>query len=241
MNCSLLTSLHRLTGRTLRHGAFALAALAGVVSLAPSAHAGCVDQAIEFADDGGPDDEKTQQADITGGSVDYSAAASGQLTVVFNYDETTISGQNTLDAGILLDTNANSLANYAFFVTLGSNGGGGLQINAFQLFSGSDGNAEKITTPVLETGTLATTATIGTGTNPFNGDADTQVTLVIQLSDILALEPGLALDDVVFLNTITYPSAVPNSDPKDVLLSTGTSSVSADAESTPEGTAVKIT
>ena len=158
-------------------------------------------------DENGANDEPGQK-DLTRHSVDTGVPA-GQLGVGWSWDETSISGGNTLDGCALFDSNGNARADKAVCVTVG---------NPFPTVTTTVQNCpdtrvdrcggETIPAPQT-TCTVAVTATdpFAAGTSSPN---DTTASCTVRLSDFGAAGATL-------INTCSYPSHS-GSDPSDCVL-----------------------
>ncbi|MEX2557216.1 MAG: choice-of-anchor P family protein [Actinomycetota bacterium] len=175
---------------------------------------------IVFIDEGGANDnDGPGQKDLTRHTVD-TAGLPNTIAVTWNWDIVTISGNNTADGCALFDTDGDGLANSALCVTWG--GSTPTQIaGSPRLFTCNDTRADRCAGAVQVPGTPESTCSVAvTNTDPFgpnvpNGPGtafpnDTTASCTIVLAEMGA---GAEL-----LNTCSYPSAQPNSDPSDCVL-----------------------
>ncbi len=164
-----------------------------------------------LTDENGQDDEPGQK-DLTGLSITGN-------TVTWMWDETGWSGNNTGDACALYDTNGNGLADFAVCVTV-EDDPATQAANSPRIYTCNDSRADRCAGDSLVQGPYGTTCSVviadGQNGNPepafhdddTDGDGDTQATCVVDLNDV-----GGGSSDL--LNTCSYPSQQPNSDPSD--------------------------
>jgi hypothetical protein len=147
-----------------------------------------------------------------------------ELIALANWDETTLTGNNTADVCFLFDNDSDGLANITVCVTLQSSGNanGNLAIlKTFRLITCGDTRGDRCTGPVQVAGPYTTTCEVSQqSTDPFGpatlngpGDqypVDTQILCGIDLADFGAAGIGADL-----LDSCAYPSTIPNSDPSD--------------------------
>ena len=160
-------------------------------------------------DDQGANDEPgqkdlTAQAAAFNGSDFYSA---------WLWDDTSWSGKNTGDGCSLFDTDSptNGLVDYAVCVTVGGKNPVQLSMNTY---SCGDSRPDRCTNPVLLlTDTAATyCVTMNNVTGMFDA-LDTEAACnITAISNFLS---GDTLGSATLLNTCSYPSREPNSDPSD--------------------------
>jgi hypothetical protein len=173
-------------------------------------------------DESGPNDVPGQK-DLNLQGVDNSLISSGIIRVLWNWDETSISGSNTLDACTLFDTDAvqNGKADIAVCV---SAGGSPAQFLTKTVYTCGDTRVDRCTSPTApKTVSGDTTCSVAnpSNTDPFPGPSaklkganypnDARGKCTIKLSDIDATT-------AVLINTCSYPSQQPNSDPSDCVL-----------------------
>jgi len=159
-------------------------------------------------DEQGANDEPGQK-DLTADATAIDPANSDYYTA-WQWDDTSWSGKNTGDACSLFDTDGDGLANYAVCVTIGKPAAE----KSTRVYSCGDTRADRCTGAFLE-GTEGTTnfcTVSGPVTGPFDG-ADTRATCNITLIETTLGLSGL--DNGTFLNSCSYPSQEPNSDPSD--------------------------
>ena len=187
-------------------------------------------------DDSGADDEPGQK-DLSLMAVDFGAPGSTTFNVLWQWDNTATTGNNTRDAGALFDTDGDGNANYSLYITVNTNG-----TFKTQLFvCTADSRADRCGGPneILPPNTIASTAQIFTdGVDPFgpNGMAftashtsgntcigrpgcyslDTKADVLARFSDF---QRNPAVDkSIALLNVCSYPSGDPNSDPSDCVV-----------------------
>jgi hypothetical protein len=187
-------------------------ALLGLVIVATGAFASTALAAPSFtfvSDDHGANDEPgqkdlTAQASAFDGSTFYSA---------WRWDDTSWSGNNTGDACSLFDTDGNQLVDYAVCVTVGKKNV--TELNS-RVYSCTDNKPDRCTGPVL-IGTEGTTSannwcSISLVDGTFDAPAkDTQATCNISQVSTDTSQSGL--NNGTLLNSCSYPSQEPNSDP----------------------------
>jgi hypothetical protein len=150
-----------------------------------------------------------------------------KINVLWNWDATSVSGKNTLDACTLFDSDNDLNANFALCATVG-NSSGSLVLKATTLYTCGDNRNDRcssqsavVTNPSADTQCVIVT---GSATDPFLGGAsypnDTRAFCTVVLADVGASTAKL-------LNTCSYPSAEPNSDPSDCVLVPGRENPSA--------------
>jgi hypothetical protein len=156
------------------------------------------------------------QKDLNSQGTNNTAESTGDLWVMWSWDDTSVSGNNTLDACTLFDTDADGNANNALCLTLGKSGST-LKMNNTTFYSCGDGRADRCSSTIasidkqgsfceIETEQAAPTGFVSNDTQAF---CDIKVT-ALGLSSTTNL-----------LNTCSYPSSQPNSDPSDCVLVPG--------------------
>ena len=184
-----------------------LAAILGAVVVPYAAMAAPIVQ----VDEQGPNDEPGQK-DLTLHSVDNDGLPSS-IEVSWNWDATGWSGKNTGDACALFDTDNDGLANYSLCVTVEKTPAT-QQTGSPRLWLCNDTRADRCAGPTPQPVTSTCTVAI-TATQPFaQGEStpnDTTATCTVNLSDMGGANAKL-------LNTCSYPSKEPNSDPSDCVL-----------------------
>lgn len=169
-------------------------------------------------DDEGANDEPGQK-DLTAQSSAVDQTAPGHFFTAWKWDDIAWNGGNSGDGCSLFDTDSpkNGLVDYAACGTV--QGKNPVTFVSITLYSCSDKRADRCTNPVLRfTSTAGTYCTV---TDKAPGSFDTQDTLIV--CDITALAaaatpPISDLTGGTLLNTCSYPSREPNSDPSDCVL-----------------------
>jgi hypothetical protein len=167
-------------------------------------------------DDEGPNDEPGQK-DLTAQSSAFDLATDpDDFYTAWKWDDTSWSGKNTGDACSLFDTDGDGLTNYAVCVTIGTKDA---VEQSTRFYSCKDTRSDRCTGAVLE-GTegidsSASWCSVASATGQFDA-TDTQATCNISLiSDDLGIG---GLDNATLLNSCSYPSQEPNSDPSDCVV-----------------------
>ena len=143
------------------------------------------------------------------------------INVMWDWDETSISGGNTLDACSLIDTDGDLNANMALCLTLG---GQPLEEQATTLYTCGDTRVDRCTSQiaVVSSPTSSCGFEVLTNTDPFLGNGksagadkprDTRAKCTLQLADFPA-----GTGEATLINTCSYPSAQPTSAPSDCVL-----------------------
>src|SRR5262245_6683945 len=176
---------------------------------------------VVLVDDGGPDDAPGQK-DLTQLTTDE-AGLPTSMKITWNWDDTSISRANTLDACSLFDTDSDGKANYALCVTAG---GDPATYQSTKLYSCTDSKSDRCSgNSLIGSFNSTCTASVETGVDPFGSDPahddnndcdtdpacfddDTVAHCTVQLSDFGATNAFL-------INVCSYPSSEPNSDPSD--------------------------
>jgi hypothetical protein len=183
--------------------------LFAIVMIATLALAASVLAAPSFTfddDDDGPNDEPGQK-DLTAQS---SAFDGSDFYTAWLWDDLSWSGNNTGDGCSLFDTGGSvGNVNYAVCATIG---GATPSLLSVTVYSCSDKRPDRCTNPVL-LNTSTSYCTITNGVTEVFNSADTQATCNISdIADALSIP---ALNSATLLNTCSYPSKEPNSDPSD--------------------------
>jgi hypothetical protein len=162
-------------------------------------------------------DDQPGQKDLNSQS---SVSDGGFLWVSWKWDDTKWPGGNTGDACALFSTDGDQNINFAVCVTVGGNPAA-QQTNSPRLYTCGDDKADRCTSPIaLVAGPYVTACSTAIaavdpyhsqGGNPAN---DTVATCHIDLSEVDATAATL-------INTCSYPSEQPNSDPSDCVLIVG--------------------
>ena len=198
--------------------------LAGVLLVVVAQAAGADPESPPYTiinDENGPNDVPGQK-DLNLQGVDSSQILAGTIKVLWNWDETSISGNNTLDACTLFDTDPvpNGRADVAVCVTAG---GSPVAFQAKTVYTCGDDRVDRCSSPIApKTVSADTTCSITnpSATDPFGGTGkargasfpnDIRGKCTIKLADINATT-------ALLINTCSYPSQQPNSDPSDCVL-----------------------
>lgn len=171
-------------------------------------------------DDQGANDEPGQK-DLTAQASAVDSVAPNHFFTAWKWDDTAWSGNNTGDGCSLFDTNQDGFVEYAVCATVeGGKGPVPVTFDSVTVYSCNNKWVDRCGNPVVEVDTLTasgycTVTDEATGTfNPLT-DKDTQIVCDITK---LAAEADQAITDLVggtLLNTCSYPSREPNSDPSD--------------------------
>jgi hypothetical protein len=195
-------------------------------------------------DDQGANDEPGQK-DLTAQSSAQDPVAPNHFFTAWKWDDTSWSGNNTGDGCSLFDTDTpdgNGLVDYALCATVkGGVGPALVTINTVSLYSCNDLRADRCSGPTLlfastsaaQAGTLCTVTDNATG--QFGG-TDTQIACDISAIAALATPPITVVGSGTLLNTCSYPSREPNSDPSDCVLTVAPTTVTT-TTTTPTGSA----
>ncbi|MEA2217750.1 MAG: serine-aspartate repeat-containing protein [Solirubrobacteraceae bacterium] len=161
-------------------------------------------------DENGADDQPGQK-DLSLQGV--ATPAPGDLWTMWQWDVTSLSGGNTGDACSLFDTNNNSKINFAVCVSIGNSPATQLT-GSPRVFTCGDGKVDRCTSTYTQITPINTAcATNTSATDPFHaGQNDTQAICHIALADV-----GGA-GSAKLVNTCSYPSMSPTSDPSDCVL-----------------------
>ena len=203
----------------------ALLAVASVMLIAASAAPALDTNAGNYSivpDDLGANDEPGQK-DLTLQGTNNSV--SGEVNVLWNWDDTSVGGGNTLDACTLFDTDGDGNANFAFCAIVGneSKSNKTLVLQKEVLYTCGDTRADRCSSQIAIVSQSPRTECGGldanSATNPFTppDNPDTRIFCTIVLADVGATS-------AVLLNTCSYPSGQPNSDPSDCVLVPGKAS-----------------
>jgi hypothetical protein len=161
-------------------------------------------------DQDGADDEPGQK-DLNSHA---SATDSDGFWVRFNWDVTGVTGKNTADGCSLFDTStpADGFVDAAICVTAGTRN---LTLQTVTLYTCSDGRIDRCTNPdvVENIGGTQCFVTNNVAADFFHpGELDAQATCLI---DLAAINSSVT---PVLVNTCSYPSQEPNSDPSDCVV-----------------------
>ena len=160
-------------------------------------------------DTAGANDEPGQK-DLTRLCVD-NAGLPTALTVLWNWDEVSVTGNNTLDACALFDTDNDGNVNFSLCVTDPTDAP--ITIN---LYTCGDAKNDRCTNPITPVPSFSSTcSTSMQATDPFPAGAafpnDRTASCNILLADVGASTATL-------LDVCSYPSREPNSDPSDCVI-----------------------
>ena len=188
--------------------------VAGMGLLATSVQAGNTPPTFTFVpDDAGANDEPGQK-DLTADASKFDADS--DFWVAWKWDDTRWSGSNTGDACALFDEEGDGNADFAVCVTIGSPA----QELSTRVYSCTDARADRCTGSTLvdtegsgETWCVVTNNVAG---GFAGGGNDTQASCNISniADDVPTLDTDI-LNSANFLNSCSYPSQQPNSDPSD--------------------------
>jgi len=178
------------------------------------------------------------QKDLTLQGTNNTYVANGDLWVVWNWDDTQVSGGNTMDACTLFDSDGDGNANLAVCLTLVSVGNGVNKTVAMQsstpvVYTCGDTRNDRCSSQILAVNAQGSFCELETNVAGAFGGTDTQAFCDIKITSL-----GLS-SSTTLLNTCSYPSQQPNSDPSDCVLIPGavSSSTSTTAAGTPTWTA----
>jgi hypothetical protein len=167
--------------------------------------------AFTFVNDENGADDQPGQKDLSAQAV--AAPAPGDLWVAWKWDVTALSGGNTGDACALFDTDADSKVNFAICVTIAGNPAAQAGVSP-RVYTCGDGKVDRCTSTYAQVTPINSACiTDPTATDPFHsGQKDTQATCHVDLGDV----GGSGTANLV--NTCSYPSQQPTSDPSDCVL-----------------------
>lgn len=158
--------------------------------------------ALTCVNDGGGADDQPGQKDLTRWCVDYVYSAT-QHQVIWDWDDTAWTGNNTGDGCSLYDNDSDGKVNYALCVTVA---GTPAVEQSTRLYSCGDAKTDRCTTPV-EILSFASYCDVNQQfTDPFNASPDT-------VADCKILESEIGTG--TWVDVCSYPSEVPNSAPAD--------------------------
>jgi hypothetical protein len=162
-------------------------------------------------DDEGANDEPGQK-DLTAQDSVFESGTNDFYSA-WKWDDTSWSGNNTGDACSLFDTDDDGLVNFAVCVTIGTKQATELST---RVYSCGDTRSDRCTGSVLEgTESSPNYCTV----QPATGQFDATDTLAFCNITVVATTEGIAdLDSGTLLNSCSYPSQQPNSDPSDCVL-----------------------
>ena len=138
------------------------------------------------------------------------------MIVGWNWDDTNWSGNNTGDGCALFDTNGNGRADYALCVSVGGNPAA-IQSGYPLLYTCTDQKVDRCTGQNAGTTSIQSTCSVSISSDdPFtagnNFPKDTKATCSVAMSDF-----GSGVT-ATLINSCSYPSAIPHSDPSDCVL-----------------------
>jgi hypothetical protein len=167
--------------------------------------------AFTFVNDENGADDQPGQKDLSAQAV--AVPTPGDLWVAWKWDVTSLSGGNTGDACALFDTNTNSKVNFAICVTIA--GSPAVQSGVSpRIYTCGDGKVDRCTSTYTQVTPINSACATNTdATDPFhNGQKDTEAICHVDLGDV----GGTGTANLV--NTCSYPSQQPTSDPSDCVL-----------------------
>jgi hypothetical protein len=184
-------------------------------------------------DDQGANDEPGQK-DLTAQSSAVDASAPNHFFTAWKWDDTAWSGNNTGDGCSLFDTDAvkNGLVDYAVCGTV--TGKNPVTLLAVSLYSCSDKRVDRCTNPVLRLTATSTASTYCTVTDKAGGQFDSADTLIVCDITALAAASNPPISDLTggtLINTCSYPSKEPNSDPSDCVVTPTAANTSVSTQS----------
>jgi Prealbumin-like fold domain len=198
-----------------RQRSFVTIAVSAVVALGVLGPAALpASAAFQYQNDEQGANDQPGQKDLTRHGVDSSNLPTS-IGVSWNWDITSLSGDNTGDACALFDTDSDARVNFAVCVTIEGDPAQQSSLSP-RLYTCGDDKVDRCTQPVGQITSFSTTCGVAqTATDPFpEGDSspfDTTATCTVQLADVGGTDAKL-------INTCSYPSEEPNSDPSDCVL-----------------------
>jgi hypothetical protein len=168
-----------------------------------------------LSDDAGANDEPGQKDLTAQGSTFHE----GDFYTGWKWDDTSWSGKNSGDGCNLFTSDApDGNADFVVCATIGTEKGA-LVLQTVTVYSCSDGHPQRCTNPeteVVYSGSTAATYCVisNTATGQFGG---TDTVIVCNITDIAADSGVTALASSNIINTCSYPSREPNSDPSDCI------------------------
>jgi hypothetical protein len=198
-----------------------LAVIAVGMGLLASTALAHIDDAIpnaSFVDDVQGANDEPGQKDLT---AQASAFHEGSFYSAWKWDDLSWSGKNTGDGCSLFNSGGN--AGNVDFAVCATIGGQTPTLQTVVVYACSDGRPDRCTTPeVIGTFTTTSSPTAGSFCKLTNGapgqfgGTDTQIVCNVSALAAAVGEPALAGTNL--LNTCSYPSREPNSDPSDCVL-----------------------
>src|SRR5215211_6419345 len=160
-------------------------------------------------DTAGANDEPGQK-DLTRLCVD-TAGLPTSLTVLWNWDEITVPGNNTLDACALFDTDGDGNVNFSLCVTDPTDAP-----ITLTLYTCGDAKNDRCTNPITSIPTFSSTCTTSMQpSDPFPAGAAYPNDRVASCSIVLA---DVGASSATLVDVCSYPSTEPNSDPSDCVI-----------------------
>jgi hypothetical protein len=205
----------------------ALLAVASVMLIAASAAPALNTDASTYStlnDAQGANDEPGQK-DLTMQGTNTSALPTA-INTLWNWDDTSVGGGNTLDGCALFDTDTagaglgNADAVFCATVANVSKANKTLELKFETLYGCGDSRNDRCAQPItVKTQSSGTECALelNSDTNPFDNSLDTRIFCTVVLADVNATTAAL-------LNTCSYPSGEPNSDPSDCVAVPGKAS-----------------
>jgi hypothetical protein len=181
------------------------------------------------ADEAGANDEPGQK-DLT---AQGSSFHEGDFYTGWKWDDTSWSGKNSGDGCNLFDEDDNGNADYVVCATIGTVQGA-LTLQSVTVYSCSDNRADRCTNPTsLTTSTTncVISNTASNGIDPTN-TANKDTVIVCNITDIATATGVTALASSTIINTCSYPSREPNSDPSDCIFEAPSQNVALTTDST---------
>ena len=169
--------------------------------------------ALVYANDEDGANDEPGQKDLTRHGVDVTGLPTS-LHVVWNWDSTGWNGNNTGDGCSLIDTDADGKVNYSVCVVIEDDPAVWKET---VLYSCGDDKVDRCTSPVTAIPIFSSTCSASvTATDPFpageSNPNDTTADCTMMMADF-----GGATN-ATLVNTCSYPSQQPNSDPSDCVL-----------------------
>src|SRR5215211_7917771 len=157
----------------------------------------------------GANDEPGQK-DLTQLCID-NAGLPTSLSVTWNWDEITVSGNNTLDACALFDTDGDGNVNFSLCVTDPTD-----DPITITLYTCGDTKSDRCTNPITSVPTFSSTCSTSTqATDPFPAGAAFPNDRVASCNIVLA---DVGASSATLLDVCSYPAQEPNSDPSDCVI-----------------------
>src|ERR1044071_9518695 len=180
----------------------------GVAVFASSA----VQAALTCTNDTAGANDEPGQKDLTQLCVD-NAGLPTSLQVTWNWDEISVSGNNTLDACSLYDTDNDGNVNFALCVTDPTD-----EPITVTLYTCGDNASDRCTQPLAPVPSFSSTCSTSTQpTDPFAAGSAFPQDRVASCNVVLA---DVGASSAKLLDVCSYPSQEPNSDPSDCVIIT---------------------